>query len=245
MSISRIFQAVSLSVGTTIQLDEPASHHLARVLRAKVTDNVIIFNGEGGEYQGVITQITKKNVAVQIEHLSSCSRESPLDLWLVQGISRGEKMDYTIQKAVELGAKKIIPVFTERCTVKLDQERREKRWQHWQSIMISACEQCGRTEIPTLDMPVSLSDWLKEKCEIEMAFVLTPLAETKLKEITIQPSQRTVLLIGPEGGLTEAEIDSARQKGFRSLSLGPRVLRTETAAVAALTALQSFFGDMA
>lgn len=243
MSISRIFQASSLVVGDSIQLDESASHHLARVLRANVGDALILFNGQGGEYVAYITEITKKNVTAQIQEFVAVDRESPLELCLAQGISRGEKMDYTIQKAVELGAKKIIPLLTERCTVKLDQERREKRWQHWHAIMISACEQSGRTHVPELSKPLSLDAWLEE-ARTGVSFVLAPGAETKLKTITL-PSRQATLLIGPEGGLSEAEIQQACAKGFQPLSLGPRVLRTETAAVAALAVLQAAFGDMA
>jgi len=246
MSISRIFQPVTLTLGTVIQLDEAASHHLSRVLRANVNDKVVIFNSQNnGEYESVITHVTKKNVDVRIEKFHVRNVESSLDLWLVQGISRGEKMDYTIQKAVELGVKKIIPVFTERCTVKLDDERREKRWQHWRAIMISACEQCGRVQLPELNMPVPLKDWLQEEIMMDVAFVLAPQAKTNLKKLQIDSHARVVLLIGPEGGLSQEEVDFASKKKFVPLNLGPRILRTETAGMAALAVLQGFFGDLA
>lgn len=243
MPISRIFQPVELVCGSDIQLDMRASHHLAVVLRARLNDVLTIFNGRGGEYKGVITQVNKKQVRVQIHDYIAREAESSLELCLAQGISRGEKMDYTIQKAVELGVKKIIPLFTERCTVKLDEERGAKRFQHWQSIIISACEQSGRNQIPELLLPMTLENSLRA-VRADWYFVLSPKALSRLKEKPVQECQRVILLIGPEGGLSDEEISLACQRGFLPLSLGPRILRTETAAVAAITALQCSFGDM-
>lgn len=240
---TRIFQAIPLSVGSVIQLDESASHHLARVLRASVNDAVIVFNGQGGEYAGVITRIDKKSVTIAIEKHATREAESPIDIWLAQGISRGEKMDYTIQKAVELGVKKIIPLFTERCNVKLDNERSEKRLLHWQSIIVSACEQSGRNHIPDILQPQSLDAWL-ETVKADYCFVLSPHTGQKLKTLSVPEQASVVLLIGPEGGLSEREIERARLRNFLALNLGPRILRTETAAVAAITSLQCCFGDM-
>ncbi|MEO8401213.1 MAG: 16S rRNA (uracil(1498)-N(3))-methyltransferase [Gammaproteobacteria bacterium] len=240
---TRIYQAIPLSVGSVIQLDESATHHLARVLRASVNDAVIIFNGQGGEYSGVITRIDKKSVTVSIHEHATRDAESPLNIWLAQGISRGEKMDYTIQKAVELGVKKIIPLFTERCNVKLDNERSEKRLLHWQSIVVSACEQSGRNRIPEILQPQSLDAWL-ETVQADYCFVLSPHTDQKLKTLAVPQQASVVLLIGPEGGLSEREIERARLRNFLPLNLGPRILRTETAAVAAITSLQCCFGDM-
>ncbi len=243
MPISRIYQATSLAPGAVITLTDQASHHLARVLRANINDEVIVFNGCGGEYLCVISHIDKKNVKVHINEFHARDVESPLELYLAQGISRGEKMDYTIQKAVELGVKKIIPVFTERCNVKLDDERREKRMQHWQSIAIGACEQSGRNRMPEVVLPQPLTQWLQAETA-EWRFVLSPHVEKPLSAHAIPAGARVVLLIGPEGGLSEKEMQLAYQHGFLPLSLGPRILRTETAAVAAITALQCSFGDM-
>jgi len=243
MTISRIFQATPLSSGIVITLSDQASHHLARVLRASVKDEVTIFNGEGGEYNATIIHIDKKTVKVEIGKFNPREAESSLDLCLAQGISRGEKMDYTIQKAVELGVKKIIPLLTERCTVKLDDERREKRLQHWQAIVISACEQSGRNRIPVILPPQTLDKW-SQTVDEEWCFVLSPYATEKLKDRSISSSARVALLIGPEGGLSEKEISLVEQRGFLPLNLGLRILRTETAAVAAITALQCCFGDM-
>lgn len=245
MPISRIFQAQPLAVHSTVELDESATHHLARVLRIKVNDSVIVFNGEGGEYQGIITHLLKKRITVQLNHFVAREAESPLDLVLMQGISRGDKMDYTIQKAVELGVKKIIPLLTERCTVKLDDEKREKRWQHWRTIIINACEQCGRTSIPELVKPIDFNNgFLQEECAAMECYVLSPVAEAKLKKSHDRLPKQVMLLVGPEGGLTDAEMAIAREAGFKPLNLGPRILRTETAAVAALTVFQCLWGDM-
>src|SRR3990167_7378792 len=239
---TRIFQPMALQPATVIRLNEQASHHLARVLRATIHDPVIIFNGQGGEYEGVIKQIEKKQVTVEIMQHVAREVESPLEIWLAQGISRGEKMDYIIQKSVELGVKKIIPLFTERCNVKLDHARGEKRQEHWQSIAVSACEQSGRNRIPEVLLPQSIDTWLMT-VQAEYCFVLSPHAEQKVKEWTIPKTAQIVLLIGPEGGLSEQEINQALQHHFFSLNLGPRIMRTETAAVAAIAALQGCFGD--
>ena len=243
MSLSRIYQSLPLSSNILIDLDESGSHHLSRVLRAQIGDQLIVFNGEGGQYPANIVAIAKKKVRVQLGEFQDHEVESPVSLCLAQGISRGEKMDYTIQKAVELGVTEIIPLLTERCTVKLDEDRRQKRLQHWQSIVISACEQSGRNRIPKLALPQSYSTWLKQ-IEGKHCFVLAPTASQKLEKITLKNNAKVVLLIGPEGGLTEAEILAANAKNFVSLNLGPRILRTETAAVAALTVLQCMFGDL-
>ncbi len=244
MSISRIYQASPLNKDQSIVLSDEASHHLARVLRAKVGEKIILFNGEGGEYDAVITAIDKKSVTAKMGEHRARDRESSLQLQLAQGISRGEKMDFTIQKAVELGVHKIFPLFTERCNVKLDDERKQKRLQHWNSIIISACEQSGRNTIPNILPAQNFSQWLAT-VKADHCFILSPKSQHKLKEVSLKSNATVVLLIGPEGGLSDTELNLAIQKGFIPLSLGPRVLRTETAAIAALTALQCSYGDMA
>jgi 16S rRNA (uracil1498-N3)-methyltransferase len=240
--MTRIFQQVGLSEGALVNLDELASHHLARVLRAKAQDAVTVFNGAGGEYACVIEAINKKTVSLRILKFNAREAESPLELCLAQGIARGEKMDYIIQKAVELGVKKIVPLMTERSTVKLAAERREKRWQHWQSIIINACEQCGRNRVPELLPVQTYYDWLPTVTG--QGFVLAPLSSSQLRDYSLQQTASVTLLVGPEGGLSEREIAMVIEKRFSALNLGPRILRTETAAVAALTALQCGFGDM-
>ena len=173
MSISRIYQPISLEVSTTIRLDEKASHHLARVLRAEVGDTLTLFNGEGGEYQAVIKKIDKKGVDVDVLSFLDREVESPVTICLAQGIARGEKMDFIIQKAVELGVNTIVPLITERCNVRLDTAREEKRLQHWRSVVISACEQSGRNRLPEVLAPVSLQTWLPT-FTADMRFILSP-----------------------------------------------------------------------
>lgn len=240
--MTRIFQAIPLAVGQVVSLDAQASHHLARVLRANVGEAITIFNGEGGEYAGTIVQIDKKQVSVELKQYDPREAESSLNICLAQGISRGEKMDFTIQKAVELGVKSIVPLFTERCNVKLDRERSEKRLQHWQSIVVSACEQSGRNFIPTVSEPQQYQPWVND-ATADMKLVLSPHVKHKLSELNVAHDARIILLIGSEGGLSEREMGAAFAAGFLPLRLGPRVLRTETAGIAALAALQSLFGD--
>jgi 16S rRNA (uracil1498-N3)-methyltransferase len=243
MTIPRIYQAQTLAEGAQVTLDEMAAHHLARVLRCQRGDAVTLFNGEGGEFASVIENISKKAVTVTAGKFNAREAESQLNLCLAQGIARGEKMDYIIQKAVELGVKQIVPLLTERSTVKLTGERRDKRWQHWQSIIISACEQSGRNRLPEL-LPVhSLLEWLP-LVKADQGFVLAPLSARKLQDYKLNASARVILLVGPEGGLSDQEISWAQAQQFSALNLGPRILRTETAALAALTALQCTLGDM-
>lgn len=236
----RIYQAADLHVGM-MELDEKASHHLARVLRVAVGDEVVLFNGRGGEYLAVISAVNKKTVTVEILRHVEKEVESPVAISLAQGVVRGEKMDFVIQKAVELGVKEIFPVITERCNVRLDQEREQKKLLHWQAVVISACEQCGRNVLPVVHAPIDLPDWL-EKISAEMKFILSPHSDGKLRDEKTKPTT-VAILVGPEGGLSEHEIDLSVQNGFSILNLGPRILRTETAALAALAVLQTKFGD--
>jgi 16S rRNA (uracil1498-N3)-methyltransferase len=240
MRIPRIYQPVDLSTGNLIELDKSAAHHLSRVLRLRQDDPVILFNGKGGEYHASL-HIEGKKVCAQPESFIDVERESPLDITLLQGISKGERMDISIQKAVELGAKKIVPVNCQRTVVNIKQERQDKKLQHWQGIIINACEQSGRNRVPELATPIKLIDGLKQQ-QPGLKITLDPEAGQPLH--TLQPpSNQVTLLIGPEGGLTDAEIELSKQAGFQGIQLGPRVLRTETAALAAIAALQMQWGD--
>lgn len=243
MSISRIYQPIPLELHANIRLDDKASHHLARVLRAKQGDKLTIFNGEGGEYTATITVIDKKGVQVNILSFTPVEIESPIHIHLAQGIARGEKMDFVVQKAVELGVTHIIPLVTERCNVRLAQEREEKRLLHWQAVVTSACEQSGRNRLPQLVAPSHLKEWLAT-VKADYRFVLSPHATQTLAVMSIPPGSSIVLMIGPEGGLSEAEIELAQAHQFIPMRLGPRVLRTETATIAAITALQWSYGDL-
>jgi 16S rRNA (uracil1498-N3)-methyltransferase len=240
---TRIYQNTELKSGSNIQLDTQASHHLARVLRAEVGDAVTLFNGQGGEYAAAIEKIDKKNVSVTLGEHNARDTESPINLWLAQGIARGEKMDFIIQKAVELGVKKIFPLKTERVNVQLKGDREAKRIQHWQSIVVSACEQSGRNSLPEITAPQTYRNFL-EDINADHAFVLSPHVEKNTDTIKIKSAESVLLLIGPEGGLSDAEVNAAVQHGYKPLRLGPRVLRTETATIAALAKLQSQFGDL-
>jgi 16S rRNA (uracil1498-N3)-methyltransferase len=243
MSISRIYQSTLLNLDAILRLDDKASHHLARVLRAKQGDRVTLFNGQGGEYIAVITLIDKKGVQVRILSFAPVEVESSIHIHLAQGIARGEKMDLVVQKAVELGVTHIIPLVTERCNVRLAQEREEKRLQHWQAVIVSACEQSGRNRLPRIEAPNALREWLTT-VKADYRFVLSPHAKQALSTTSIPAQASVVLLIGPEGGLSEAEVELAESYQFIPMRLGPRVLRTETATIAAITALQWQYGDL-
>lgn len=240
--MSRLYQAQTLTPHTTIRLDDKAGHHLARVLRAKTGEKLVLFNGQGGEYEAVISHIDKKGVDVTVGQFIDREVEPPIRIHLAQALARGEKMDFIVQKAVELGVHKIIPLMTERCNVKLEGEREEKRVQHWQSVVISACEQSGRNRIPEVETPLSLKAWLPI-VKADRAFVLSPHVNTPLNDQPLPPHANLVLLVGPEGGLSDQEVTQAIQAGFQPLSLGPRVLRTETAGLASLAVLQARYGD--
>lgn len=241
MAIPRIYQPTSLQLNQSHQLDDQASHHLAKVLRASDGDSVILFNGEGGEYLATMTEITKKYVKVMVNSFDARETESPLHITLGQGIARGEKMDTIIQKAVELGVNCIVPLITERCNVRLSGEREAKRQAHWQAVAVSACEQSGRNRLPTIQPAMTLASWISQ-CDAEQRFVLSPHATHTLPP-NLSPTS-IAILIGPEGGLSEAEISAAIKQGFNPLRLGPRVLRTETAGLTAIAILQHQYGDL-
>ena len=240
--MTRIFHPAALESGKILALDERACHHLINALRAKTQDPVILFNGEGGEYHAVIVRIEKQTIWVELHDFNAVDRESPLHIHLGQGISRGEKMDFTIQKAVELGVTDITPLITERCGVQLSQERWKKRLEHWQKIIISACEQSGRNKLPQLHAVSSLPAWT-QRASPSVKIVLHPLASHTLKQTSLASGVGIDLLVGPEGGLSEAEVEFAVQQQFSKINLGPRVLRTETAALAMIASLQSLYGD--
>lgn len=240
MRIPRVYTPEPLSVGTTITLEGPAAHYLLRVLRLQPGRELVLFNGTGGEYPARVVNTTKKQLEVLPEAFIADDRESPLVTELAIGISRGERMDLVIQKATELGVSRIIPLLTERTEVKLTGERQEKKHQHWQQISISAAEQCQRNRLPEIAPVTTLTDYLQH-CQSELRFVLHHRDSQRLPADTRPAS--VALLVGPEGGLSDPEIAAARDAGFTPLTLGPRVLRTETAPVAALSLLQYLWGD--
>lgn len=246
MSKHRLFEAQSLiSTHQDVTLNETNSHHLANVLRAKVGQEVILFNNSGRDYTCQITVCTKKSVCVKVLSSEAKQNESPLSIHLGQVVSRGEKMEFTLQKSVELGVHAITPLLSTRCGVNLSQERWQKKQQQWQKIIIAACQQCGRTQIPTLHPVLPLDTWLEQTAQQHEAFNLTldPHSTKRFRDLT--PSTQTLnLLIGPEGGFTPEEVTRSEQARFHAVQIGPRILRTETAALATLSALQSRWGDL-
>ena len=242
MRIPRVYQAEPLSSGQLLELDAQATVHLAKVLRLKAGDALVVFNGQGGEYHAQVASVERRSAIIEIGEFVPHEVESPLELILVQGVSRGERMDYTVQKAVELGVTRIIPVMSERTVVNLKGDRQERRCEHWQAIVHSACEQSGRNHVPEVEPIIGLHEFLA-KPQSGLKLVLHHRAETGLADMPAPGSEPVILLIGPEGGLAPAEIAATQTAGFAPLRLGPRVLRTETAAVTAMAVLQWQWGD--
>lgn len=236
----RIYTQQALGEGLALALESGPASHVARVLRMGEGDALVLFNGDGLEYPATITRADKRAVEVLLDAPRENSLESPLAVELGIGISRGDRMDWVLQKATELGVKAVAPLFTERCEVKLKGERLEKKLLHWRQVIVSACEQCGRSRLPGLAAPATLEQWLGG-CTAERRFVLHHRAAPATDRGT--PGS-VALAVGPEGGLSEAEIEACLSAGFEPLTLGPRVLRTETAPLAALAILQAQWGDM-
>ena len=231
----RFYDPIDLVVGNEVALSETVSHHLSRVLRMKIGEQCFVFDGNGGEALCEITAVDKKSTQVKIINLIDSDLESSVKTHLAQALCKGDKMDWIIQKAVELGVNEITPVLTEHCDVKLDEKRIEKKMQHWQGVLISACEQCGRNVLPVLHQPKLISEFIGQLPKEPSKLIFTPTATSPLKEVT---GDNFVLLIGPEGGLCDVEVQLAVENGFAKTSLGKRILRTETAAIASLAVLQ-------
>lgn len=239
--MTRLYLSIALAEGGTIALPEAAARHAVQVLRLGPGAALTLFNGAGGEFEAVLDSVGKRTTTVLVGAHRAVERESALALTLAQCVSKGERMDYTIQKAVELGVSCIQPLLSSRSVVKLDAQRWEKRQEHWQGVVIAACEQCGRNRLPELLPVQALSSWLTDSEELRL--VLAPGNARTLRKLPLVTAAS--LLVGPEGGLSEDEIAAALQNGCTAVGLGPRVLRTETAGVAALAALQALWGDLA
>lgn len=239
----RFYCPPPLPTSDTFELPPDAAHHASRVLRLREGDAVQMFDGIGHECHGVIAELGGKRVVVGGITATDVDRESPLPVLLAQALSSSEKMDWVIQKATELGATEIQPLATERSVARLSAERVAKRTEHWQQVAISACEQCGRNVLPTIHAPLDIMVWLQQmKASSDARFILLPEGATALHSQP-RPQGRAVLLIGAEGGFTKAESEAALSCGFAPVRMGARVLRTETAAVAGLAALQTLWGD--
>ncbi len=241
---TRLFVSGALINGAEIELSGDQSRYLAKVLRARAGDALRVFNGDGPEWPARVHSIGKNRVILKLGDSVDANTESPLKIHLVQGVSRGERMDFVVQKATELGVKRITPVLTEYGVVKLAGDRAEKRREHWQKVAASACEQSGRTRLPLIDAPMPLKNFFGDKpASVDAELILAPGAAKPLAGIPV-PQTKVCILIGPEGGFSDIEYDDAGAAGFTAVSLGPRILRTESAAPAALAVLQSLWGDL-
>jgi 16S rRNA (uracil1498-N3)-methyltransferase len=238
----RFFIDQPLSANSSIDLTADAARYIQQVLRLKVGQHINVFNGRGGEFDAVITGARKRLVSIDIGEHCAKEIESPLDIHLGQGMARSDRMDYAIQKAVELGAQQLTPIGTHRSVTKLQTERVGRRLKHWQSVATHAAEQCGRTRIPKINPPTGLEHWTKT-VEADLKLCMDPTAQRSLKDIPLT-GNRIALLIGPEGGLTDDELASAKSAGFIGTHFGPRILRTETATVVGLGAIQFAWGDL-
>ena len=241
--MTRLFLPDTIQAGSVHELPPEQARYLGKVLRMKTGDEVSVFNGESGEWRARVTAFSRNSATVEaIESLGS-DIESSLDIWLVQGMSRGDRMDTVVQKATELGVSRITPVLAHRGMVKLEGSRLEKRREHFQGVANSACEQSGRTRPPRIDAPITLNDWFGLGGLPDARFILDPRSGAPFSAVQQPTDNALCLLVGPEGGFSEREEEDAAVAGFTAVSLGPRVLRTETAAIAAMTAAQLLWGD--
>jgi len=246
MRITRVFLAGPLSSGRQVALSDSAHQHLTRALRLDVGAELQVFDGEGGEWRARLASIGKRGSEVELLDPVTAQPESPLRVTMGQALARGEKMDLVLQKATELGVARIAPLITERSEVKLDGDRVERRLAHWQGVLAHACEQCGRARLPQLAEPQRIEQWA-ERIEAPIRLFLDPVGEWRLADLATQlqaDGNDVAIAVGPEGGFGERDLQVLAATGFRGLRLGPRVLRTETAGLAALAALQAVAGDL-
>ena len=244
MRLTRCYVDASLQSGTRLVLPESTANHLARVLRLREGDDCVLFNGDGQDYAARLAAVGKREVSADVLSASTVDNESPLRILLLQGIARGEKMDLILQKATELGVAGVMPVIAERTEVKLDAERTAKRMSHWRSVMVSACEQSGRARVPELEQPAALAQAAASMPQDCIKLTLDPLGEYSLATLPKPGALSIAIAIGPEGGWSPRDREILSAAGFLGLRMGPRILRTETAGLAAIAALQSKFGDL-
>lgn len=243
MRTVRVYDNQPLQLNSEVTLGSGAFNHAIKVLRMEINDPLTVFNGDGNDYQAVITSIQKKSADIRVTGIQKKDNESPIRIHLGQVLSRGDKMDFTVQKSVELGVNVITPLVSERCGVKLNDERCQKKQETLQKIVISACEQCGRAVIPEVRPLMSLEEFLQENtADDELRVTMNPYADTRFKDLPQAGSYR--LLVGPEGGFTDEEVKLSIKSGYRDVLAGPRILRTETAALVAISIIQSCFGDI-
>ncbi|MDY4339500.1 16S rRNA (uracil(1498)-N(3))-methyltransferase [Xanthomonas sp. LF07-6] len=243
MRLTRCHVELPLHAGAELSLPEDVANHLLRVLRLREGDPCVLFNGDGCDYPAELLQAGKRNASVRIGAAQPVDNESPLAITLLQGVARGEKMDLILQKATELGVAAIVPVWAERTEVKLDAARVDKRVAHWRSVVIAACEQSGRARVPQLSAPLALADAARAAADSPCRLILDPQGEHRLRSLVIGGAAATIA-IGPEGGWSPRDRATLEAAGFVGLRLGPRILRTETAGLAAIAALQAHHGDL-
>lgn len=243
MRLTRVYVDAPLEPGMRITLGGSAASHVTRVLRLRTGQTLTLFNGKGGEHAASIDKSHGGEVIVAVREHAPLERESPFPITLAQGVSRGERMDLVVQKATELGVSRLVPVLTERSVVRLDAQQADRKSNHWRAIAIAACEQCGRNRLPEVALPTKLRQLLHEPAGDRARLLLSPDASRRIEDVP-RPANGVTVLIGPEGGLSEEEQGDAQAAGFTAVHLGPRVLRTETAAIAALALLQREFGDL-
>ena len=241
---TRLFSADVLFEYSESWLSGERAKYISRVLRLEIDDGIIVFDGEGGEFAAVIKEFAKDRVLLAVGNRHAKELESPLAVELVQGLSRGGRMDVVIQKATELGVRRICPVITEHSVIKLDTDRALKRHEHWLKISQSACEQCGRNRVPEIALPQSLAGWLGSIPQGGATRIMLQPGGSESIATLPTPDHPVTLLVGPEGGLSDTERQQCEDSGFRAVSLGPRILRTETAALAAIAVLQTRWGDL-
>jgi 16S rRNA (uracil1498-N3)-methyltransferase len=243
MRLTRVFVDAELSAGRLIELPADTASHVAKVLRARGGDPLTVFNGRGGEFAGSVETVRGGRVSVALAAEVPVERESPLQLTLLQCVPRGDRMDFIVQKATELGVTRILPILSQRSVVRLDADQAESKAAHWRAVAVSACEQCGRNRLPSIEAPRQLLKVLGDAPPLEgTRLVLEP--DDAAGEIAWSGATRMEIAIGPEGGFAPDELEALRVSGFHRVTLGPRILRAETAAIAAVTWLQTRFGDM-
>lgn len=245
MRVTRAYVDAPLTVGATLTLPEGAAVHMLRVLRLGVGDGCVLFNGDGRDFAATIVSADKRGAAVKVIAAANVHTESPLRIVLLQGIARGDKMDWILQKATELGVTAFVPVHSDRSEVKLDAARAGKRHTHWVSVATAACEQCGRARVPGVGAPVALAVALAALGPGGLRLTLDPLAAASAATIDPVPCEDVIVAIGPEGGWSNRDRAALESSGFAGMRLGPRILRTETAGIAAISVLQALYGDLA
>jgi len=241
MALSRFYQDVDLVVGNTVALDARNHRHVVHVLRKRIGDEVVLFNGQGGEYVASIASCDKRNSSVVIDAFRDVDRESNLQTHLALALSRGERMDYALQKAVELGVTHITPLLTQHSTLRLNADKIDARMRHWQGVICHAAEQSGRTALPQLDEPQTLATFLAS-CQSDLKWLFETCGESATPKSDVRVT-RVCMLVGGEGGWHDDEVALAKDHGFNVITLGPRIFRTETAPVVALTLAQAYYGD--